>query len=253
MPELNRRSFLRTTAALAATAPLVLTSRKSSAAPLNINQGPFWNAGAFHASTIGNHYRGVNSVQDYHNLSILYSQMLNVWTSNKLDMILKPQYNTVTERMFNTLYIPIHSIGNSIRTYNPSVTDAMVTDSFNNLLAGSIINGVDHKVIVLNNIRANGIASYIQSGATMAGQTATRLGQPLPYYPGPGKANPYTPCQNSALGLFGLGTALIVITVMTDGLDLIVASGWAAVTYWGGVGAAGWSMVHEMMCTTPKE
>jgi len=250
---MNRRSFLTT--AGAATIPLMLTSRKSYGAPLNINQGPFWNAGAFHASTIGNYYRGVRSSNDYHNLAIVYSQMLNVWKTSNLDVVLKPQYNTVTQSMISsTLYIPIHKIGNTIRSYNPAVTDAMVTDTFNRIIYGSVINGIDYKTVVLNNIRTNGMAGYIQNAAIMAGNVATLLGNPLPFYPGPNKPNPYsTACKNSALGLVGFSLGLLVLTVMTDGLDLIVIAGWEAINFWANMGAGGWMLVHEMECTTAAE
>lgn len=257
---MDRRSFLTKTSLATAGGLAVATLGTPKAKAIVVDGNLFGGAGTIHDITTANHFAGHNNYMDWHNISAIHTRILNFWKVNNMDVVLKPAYNRLTESQMYIGNLPVDRILASIQVYNPRVTRAQVYDSLQTLLTNTVHNGVDRKVTILNQLRTVGMAPYIQNAAYISSAIATKMGykgpgvlppppKPTPYGTAPPITDPHNHgCEYSAWGMWSVGLALGVITIMTDGGDILAFAGWEMINYWGGRAMMGWSAIHSMYC-----
>jgi hypothetical protein len=258
---MNRRSFLTTAGAAGAAfaaSPLIgqhtnPVGGSGSLGNLVIPTSQLAEAKAMHAVAIANRYKGLHYAQDYYNIASATAAVLAMWKQYQLDIVLRPQYDSVTESMLTIENINVAAITAAVNVYNPAVTQAQMASNINYMLARTVMGGVDYKSQVLQGIRSSGMAGYIG----IAYDNAITLGNGLnPAIPkmvaDAGEGTPHLEkeavCTWSAWGLLAAGLAFTVLTVMTDGLDLIAIAGWEAIEFWTGISLTGWATVQAVGC-----
>lgn len=264
---MNRRSFLQTTS-LAAVGGLVATTLKGTTPPRKGTYTPvspalFYSARDVHASTVGNLFRGNAVPQDFLNTASALNAMHTNWVAAGLDSLLIPAINTVSEDHLTVARMGtgVNWAVETINSTNPAVTVAQVTPNLNDMLNKSVVNGFDYKTQTLNKMRAGQTSLIIQDGINFFNNLANKIPAPktnptthklVPQvftYPIPtGGGGGDDACDNiETLGL-ALGIAAVTLTVMTGGLDLLAAAGWAAVAAWADMSAVGLGIEHRLAC-----
>ena len=267
---MDRRMFLSSAGAASAALafPTILTPRKSSAQNGLVYPNQFNWCGDVHANTSSNVKYNRVVPQDFTNMAASLQSVLTVWQAHNLSTVLRPGFNSVTEPMLNVAHIrDVNAILRGVRKYNPSYALSDITTPMTRAFGNTVVNGIDYKTQVLQTIRTpNGFEYYIAQAIKQANISAqqwrpntTALANMPPSYPGPRTPTPYfgqppigwggeQACGWDSIGVLGLGIAVLVLTIMTDGLDLLAAGIWAGIIYWAGQAAAVWSILHAIIC-----
>jgi hypothetical protein len=272
MPVLNRRDLVRSSALLAVgglisaraqdvTAPHT-PPKKVSYVPVDV--ATFHAAGTVNSLAIASLFRGNATPQDFNNAAAGLTALHTNWVAAGLDTILIPEINKMNESDLTVARMGsnVSWITNNIKSFNPAVTQAKVTAYLTDLLANTVINGVDYKTKTLQTMRAGGTSTLISAGIahlnSVAGKVpAVRLNATTHQYAAqvimPSVEHPLPDggggsCNAFDLGSFALGLAAVTLTVMTDGLDLLAAAAWEGIAYWAGIGAAGTDITAHLFC-----
>lgn len=248
---MNRRSFL-TSAGVAGGALAIPTLFTPNAdAAISIDTSSLYAAAAFHGSAIGNQFRNTPNINDWKNIASATQNVVNMWKRYNLDVVLRPGFNTVTESMISASHVNCAQISKNLAPYYPMSAQQVATEIQNMLNACNLY----HPGMIssaLNTIRTTGMTTYLQGAVNQANVVVANWSlmpsglsviNPLIVEP-----HPTEKCAYSAMGLLFAAVGLTVISIMSEGLDLIVASGWGALSFWGGIGTTGWAALHAFIC-----
>lgn len=267
---MNRRSFL--TSASAATAGGLIATRlvgQNATPPKKVTYTPV-DVALFHAAGTANSLatasliRGNATPQDFKNAAAALTAMHTNWVAAGLDKLLIPGFNQVNESDMTVAKMgsQVTWCANNLKVYNPSITEPQVASYLGNMLNNSVIGGIDYKTVALNDMRAGRTSQMILDEVTHLNAVAGKVPAPSLnasthqykaqiYYPptgGGGSGADPGGCGELDLASFALGLAAVVLTVMTDGLDLLAAAAWEGIAYWAGIGAAGVDITAHVVC-----
>lgn len=268
---MNRRDFLKTSSvsALAVagagaqstilpTPPPPRPPHTPPKSPAAVNTATFHAASTAQAICFANQFRGNATGQDLRNVASALSAVRANWIAAQLDTRLIPRFNATNERDIAIAKVPVATITQQMNVYNPAVTQTVVRNYVQQLIAKSVVGGVDYRTVTLQKLRAGGMSTLMAGGINAFNSLA--LTWPAPklnpathaYYPQikviPPEPSGGNNCTGLGLAALGLGIASVTLTVMTGGTDILVLAVWEAIAVWSGIGATVLDVAHDFMC-----
>lgn len=264
---MNRRSFLSVSSAAAA-GGLIATTLKGQTTPPKkgsytpVDPAVFHAAGTANSLATANLIRGNATTQDFRNAGAALGVLHTNWVASGLDSTIATMSNRVNEGDLTIAKmgtIPTW-ITHNLQVYNASITQPQVVSYISDVINHSVIDGIDYKTVALNNMHAGKTSQMISDGIAYLNavvipapklNATTHQYKPQIYYPptgGGGSGADPGGCGEADLGALALTIAVLTLTVMTDGLDLLAAAAWEGIVYWGGIGVASGDVVTHVVC-----
>jgi hypothetical protein len=244
---MDRRMFFQRSGAAAAAAciPAIL-AESAKATPLNFNTAPYHQAATYHAICTAHQFAGVPTAVDYFNVANALSQLRVEWLATGLDQVLQPIYRHMTPYMISPQFMNIPLMANAIRTYNPGVTNALVTATLNGILTTPTATTAVLQYLQTPGHRMSDFLEWDINAAIAKGLSIERQPHGWPTSPMPMGGIGPTSCEGESMAILFAGIGFAVLTVMTDGLDLLAAPAFAALGWWGGMASTGWGAWHAI-------
>lgn len=241
----DRRSFLK---GAAMASPLLAFSEIGKAQPYNFPTQPFLTSGTMEITAFTGAAEGAVSQRAFSNQAISILGARNIWSTYNLDQVVKQRTPLVTESMLYP-YPRVNSqyIYNFYKPYFPSLTLIGMAEAIQALSRAGAAIGLHTQVLYA--MRNNGVIPYLNMAINMSNVLGSQGAVPYDNGNDIPRTGENPGCKTDGAAILAVGTALLVLTIMTDGLDLLVYGAvWSAVAWWGGVGVGGWSIMHAMKC-----
>ena len=233
---MNRRTFL-TTAGAASLAPLILTSRKSTAQTGTLDPNLIQACSDSHAAAIANMWAGTPTLQDWNDVIAAHTDLRTAVLASGVDA---PFSGSVPDSVDPSAFDP----GPATQYMQRLCPGFQASDLGYNLLADPATIAQACQLWQATGL-SGGCSSAINQARVM--KQAIQAQQGGGYAFGGFRPKAYT-CAEDGAAIFVVSTALVVLTVMTGPAAVLAMAFWEGVVLWGGIGAGVWATGHSMFC-----